>query len=250
MAYFKELPNVVYQSPLINKTSSREYVIIKNIFRNTKLLDHISDKAVLFNKYQIYQGDRPDTIAEEIYGDPGLDWVIILTAGITNIRNQWPLNNQDLYEYALGKYGSSLNDLHHYETTEVRDQHNRLILPKGIQVDDNFIMDGPGKQYRGPNDPQVTWRSIRELETIKLTQDTLGGPAGSGGSGLINDIAIGISNWQYETNINDEKRSIRILKVSYLAQFLDDFRRIMRYDRNSQYISKSLIKTENTRLVD
>lgn len=244
MAYFRELPNVAYQSPLINKTSSREYVIIKNIFRNTKILDHISDKAVLFNRYQIHDGDRPDTIAEEVYGDPGLDWVVILSAGITNIRNQWPLNNQDLYEYALGKYGDSLNDLHHYETTEVRDQHNRLILPKGIEVDSNFTIDGPGKQYRGVNDPPVTWRSIRELETITLTQDTLGGPS------LINDIAVALSNWQYETRVNDEKRSIRMLKVSYLGQFLEDFRRIMRYDRNSQYISKKLIKTENTRLVD
>ena len=113
MAYFRELPNVAYQSPLINKTSSREYVIIKNIFRNTKILDHISDKAVLFNRYQIHDGDRPDTIAEEIYGDPGLDWIIVLSAGITNIRNQWTLNKQDLYEYALGKYGDSLTAIHH-----------------------------------------------------------------------------------------------------------------------------------------
>ena len=244
MAYFRELPNVAYQSPLPDKLSSREYVLIKNIFRHTKILDHIENNAVLFNTYEIYEGDRPDTVAEEVYGDPGLDWIVILSANITNIRDQWPLNNQDLYEYALGKYGDSLNDLHHFQTTEVRDQHNRLILPEGIEVDNSFTIDGPGKQYRGANEPPIVWTSKRELNIVELTADTLGG------ADLINDIGIAVSNWQYETEKNDKKRSIRILRDSYIPQFLEDFRRIMKYDRNSQYISKKLIKTENTRLVD
>ena len=107
MGYFRELPNVAYQSPLGHKISSTEYTVIKNLFRRTKLLDYLSDKATLFNKFIIGQGDRPDTIADYYYGDPELDFVVVLTAGVTNIVNDWPLGDHDLYEHTLNKYGTT-----------------------------------------------------------------------------------------------------------------------------------------------
>ena len=89
MGYFRELPNVAYKSPLSHTNSSGDYIFVKNIFRKTKMMDWLSSNATLFNKFQIGDGDRPDTIAEAMYGDPTLDYVVILTAGITNIRNEW-----------------------------------------------------------------------------------------------------------------------------------------------------------------
>jgi hypothetical protein len=59
---------------------------------------------------------------------------------------------------------------------------------------------------------------------------------------------VGISNYEYETRKNVEKRSIYLLKTEYLQQYLNDMRRIMYYDRSSQYIDKKLIRTENTRV--
>ena len=69
MGYFNELPEIAYQSPLSHKNSSRDYVIIKNIFRRVKLLDYLKDATSLFNKFIIGDGDRPDTVAEILYGD-------------------------------------------------------------------------------------------------------------------------------------------------------------------------------------
>mgnify|MGYP001193990717 FL=1 len=243
MGYFKELPNVAVSSRLIEKRSSQEYVIAKNIFRRIKILNSISDNISLYNKYQIYEGERPDTVAKELYENSELDYVVILSAGITNIRDQWPLSNHFLYEYALEKYGESqITALHHYETVEVRDQWNRLILPEGLTIDENFKIDGPGNQF--PVGTQ--WKAIRETGSIALSQNTLGGSA----SELLNTIAIGISNYEYEDLLNEEKRQINVLKPVYLQQFLEEFKRIMLYDRNSQYISKNLITTENTTLVN
>ena len=107
MGYFKELPNVAVSSRLIEKRSSQEYVIAKNIFRRIKILNSISDNISLYNKYQIYEGERPDTVAKELYENSELDYVVIISSGITNIRDQWPLSNHFLYEYALEKYGES-----------------------------------------------------------------------------------------------------------------------------------------------
>ena len=69
------------------------------------------------------------------------DWVVILTAGITNIKDQWPLSNYDLNRYVEAKYGlTEMNEIHHYETIEVRDSKNRLILPAGQKVDKGFTL--------------------------------------------------------------------------------------------------------------
>ena len=242
MGYFNSIPDVAVPSFLPDKKSSNEYVIAKNIFRKIKILDSLEDSIILFDKYEVYEGERPDTIAKDLYGNAKLDFVVILSANITNIRNQWPLSEYDLYNYSHDKYGSEINALHHYQTVEVRDSKNRLILEDGLVVNGDFQMDGPGKQYP----VGTTWKAIRPSGTaVSLFQDTLGGNPND----LLNTIGVGISNWQYEVMENNKKRRISVLKKTYLQQFLEDFTRIMRYDRNSQYVNKTLITTENNNLV-
>lgn len=141
MGYFQELPDLLYQSNLITKTSSQEYLRVKNLFRKVKLTDQVKESATFFQRYRIEEGDRPDTVAEKFYGDPRKDWIVVLTAGITNIRDEWPLSNADLYRYGQSKYGlENLFKPHHYETTEVRDHRGRLIVPAGQIVDKNFTI--------------------------------------------------------------------------------------------------------------
>ena len=106
MGYFNLLPNILYQSPLSHKISSGDFVAVKNLFRSAKLFDYLSDNATLFNKYVIEDGERPDTIAEKLYGNSSYDYVIILIAGITNINHQWPVQDYQTYDITLAKYGS------------------------------------------------------------------------------------------------------------------------------------------------
>ena len=92
MGYFRELPNLDYQS-FVSKdgNASGDYIRVKNLFRRSKIRDDLQNVFTLFNKYQIKEGARPDNVAEEFYGDPELDYVVIITAGIVNIRDEWPL---------------------------------------------------------------------------------------------------------------------------------------------------------------
>ena len=108
MAYFRHLPNIAYQSPLSHKNRSDDYIVIKNIFRRTKLFDFLSSNVSVFQKFVIGDGARPDTVAEDLYGDSSLDFVVILTAGITNVNHQWPIQDHQVYEFALEKYGSEV----------------------------------------------------------------------------------------------------------------------------------------------
>ena len=212
MGYFRELPELDYQSFLSDSNSSSNYLRVKNLFRRCKLRDDLQSVFTLFNKYEIVEGARPDTVAEELYGDAELDWVVLMTAGIINVRNEWPLSDRQIYNYSLEIYGTQLNDVHHYETREVKDANGRLILPKGKVVDSTF---------RIPN-PDFYIATISPIN--------------------------GISNYEYEVRKNDAKRSIFLLKESYLQQFLNDMRQEMIYSRSSEYVNENLIRTENTRI--
>jgi hypothetical protein len=214
MGYFRELPDLEYQSPLSDRKSSDTYVRAKNLFRRVKLRDDLQNVFTLFNKYQIPDGSRPELVAEELYGKSDLDWVVLLSAGITNVRDQWPLSDKDVYNFAEEKYGEKLTDIHHYETLEVKDSQGRLILPSGKVVDSTFTIPDPNNS------------------TLNLPQSK---------------VVVGISNYEYEVMKNNEKRSIYILRKQYLQQYLNDMRNIMYYSKSSQYIDKTLIRTENTR---
>ena len=234
MSYFRELPDILYQSNLLHKVSSQEYIRIKNIFRRVKIQDWIQDNVQFFNKYTIRDGERPDTMAERLYGSPDRDWIVILTAGITNIRNDWPLSNYDLYRYVEAKYGTDLNAIHHYETIEVRDNKGRLILPAGQRVDQNFTIPTPYDAsatnfYVGvrPQSDNIDYRSVNSD---------------------INPVT-GVSNYEYETQLNESKRRIEVMKPIYLQQFLNDMRELMNYKESSQTVNGKLLTTENTRLI-
>ena len=217
MGYFRELPDVEYQSFLSDAISSKEYLKVKNLFRRNKLRDDLQNVFTIFNKYEIVEGARPDTVAEEFYGSAELDWVVLMTAGIINVRDEWPLSNYRLYEYAEHKYGIlELNDVRYYETKEIKDSNDRLILPAGKIVDEDFV----------------------------LNYSDNGNKVSLSGS----DVRRGVSNWEYETIENNKKSSIYLLKQGYLQQFLNDMREIMTYGVSSEYVNESLIRTENTKV--
>ena len=211
MSYFRELPNIYYQSQSKDRNSSNDYVLVKNLFRRTKLRDDLQSAVTIFDKYQVGHGERPDTIAEQLYGDSGLDWVVMMTANIINVRDQWPLSDSELYKYAENKYGTKLNDVRFHETTEVKDSSGRLILPKGKIVDSGFTIPKPG------------------TDTATLNP------------------VVSISNYDYEVRENDKKRQIFVLKPEYLGMFLEDMRNEMKYAPSSEYISSNVAATRNTR---
>ena len=212
MGYFRELPNLRYPSFLPNKSSSLDFVEVKNLFRRAKMRDDLQNNFTIFNKYEIPMGARPDTVAEDLYGSAQFDWVVLTVAGIINVRNEWPLNPRDLYDYSLDKYGDALNSTRYFQTTEVKDSNGRLVLPKGKVVDSNFTIPKPGT-------PNATLNPV-----------------------------VGVSNYDYETIQNDIKSRIFVLRDEYLQEFLNDMREIMVYDESSEYLNDRTIQTENTNI--
>jgi len=140
MAYFNELPNLEYVNRFPNTKSNNETVITKNIFKRAKLREDLAQIVSGFEYYNIGDGERPDTIAQNIYDDPELDWVIRIANNIINLNDDWPLSSNELYSHLVRKYGSEerLEEIHHYETLEVKDSYSRTVLPEGMIVDEAF----------------------------------------------------------------------------------------------------------------
>ena len=216
MAYFEELPNIAHPSLLPNRNKIEDRIIVKNIFKRSKLRTDIDQAITAFNYYYINEGMRPDMVAQELYDDSELDWVVLTSNNITNVRNEWPLEHNDLHEYMLDKYGSEANisDIHHYETKKIVDEYNRVVVSAGLEVDANFSF-----KYKNYSNSIVT----------------------------VNPV-VAITNYQYEVKLNDAKRKIKILKPQFVSIFITDHKNIMRYDRSSDYISSKLKSTYNPRI--
>ena len=218
MGYFSFFSNIEYPSPFSDRSSNRDYVTAKNIFRRAKIREDFFENATVFDKYLIIGDDRADVVAEQIYGDAELDWVILLSNNIINVRNEWPMTEADLQIYAANKYGlSNLSNIHHYVTKEIRNSNNYLVLPAGLEVDENFSYT-----YRNTNNNvTVSGSTVRES----------------------------ITNYQYEVLKNDAKRNIYVLRPSYLSIVENDLREIMNYTDSSQYIDNRTKRGENLRLL-
>ena len=238
MAYFKHFPDLFYQSPLSHKNSSGDYVMIKNIFRRTKLKDYLAGNVSLFNKYIIEDGERPDTISESLYGSSQFDFVVVLVAGITNINQQWPVQDYQIYDIALDKYGSEekMNEIHHYETYEIKDNQGRQILPPNLIVDKDFKMDGSALRFGTNRFTLISQAGNTQLDD--KNQYTV----------LTDNIARPVTNFENEIEINEKNRQIDVLQRGYLTTFVNDLRDIVRYDRHSRFINGNLSSTENTYL--
>jgi len=209
--YFREVPNLDYISPFRDRPSSDTYVESKNLFRRVKIRDDIKGIFTLYNKYEIEGDDRPDIVAQKVYDDDSLDWVILITNNIINIRNEWPLSDKDLRTFCDDKYGSNLLAIRYYETTEVKDSSGRLILPAGLTVDADFTIPDPDQKTQ-----------------------------------TLNPV-VGITNLEYETNKNNDKRAIFVLRREYLSQFLEDTKQEMFYKRSSQYVNNNVKRGDNIR---
>ena len=72
---------------------------------------------------------KPDTVAKDFYGKSNLDWVVLITANIINVRDEWPLSSKELYDFTVEKYGlTEINNVRHYETKEIKDKYGRVVL--------------------------------------------------------------------------------------------------------------------------
>ena len=219
--YFRNIPDFEY----VNRTKDGQFISnytqVKNFFKKGKLREDLFQDLTIFEKYNVKGDDRPDNVANEIYGDANLDWVVLLSNNIINIQNEWPLSQISFETYVLDKYKTleKLDEIHHYESNEVKDLNGVIIFPKGVRVS--------------------VAQSVSYYE--QLSEEVV----------TVNPISKAITNYEHEQKVNNDKRNIFLIKPIYLNVVFDDLEEMMTYKEGStQYVSESLKRADNIRLFE
>jgi len=147
-----------------------------------------------FQQYTVKNNQRPDEVALDAYGDMKLDWVVLLCNNIINLYDEWPMSEDELERYIDSEYEEDADSVHHWVTQEVKDMKGRVLLKAGREVPENF--------------------TYRRLDGTYLPKDTVIRP---------------ISVYDHETEKNDYKRNIYLLRKTYLTGFIQEFKNLCKY---------------------
>ena len=218
-SYFRQVPDFDYVNRDSDGKSIGDYQVVKNLFKRVKIRQDILENLAYFTQYKITGDDRPDNVAFEIYGDESFDWLVLLSNNIMSIQTEWPLSQAAFNDFLIKKYGSieKTNNIHHYETRELKNDSGEIVVRKGLIVPKNY---------------KVEYFDVKRNQNVVRTNEV-----------------DSVTNYTYEIRKEEKKRNIYLLKADYVELVLDDVQRLMPYKKGSaQYVNRTLKKGEDIRL--
>ena len=231
--YFSYVSDFNYVS-LLPDAKISDYITVKNFFRRGKINESIFSNLAYFENYSIEGDERADQVADKIYGDSTLDWIVFLSNNIINVQSEWPLPSYVFDKIMIQKYGSYqtlYSGIHHYETNEIIDSLGNVMLKEGLKIsptwktNGNFVQQGNSYYYEFYDQGLESVVQIPKIDFIKE-----------------------VTNYDYEIFEEEKKRNIYLLKPDYIGILLEDIENIMRYKKGSQFESRTLKKGDNIRL--
>jgi len=217
--YFDYVPNFEYVSRLTDAKKINDYVEVKNLFKRGIIRPDIFGNLAYFSKYKIIGDERPDEVANKIYNNSDLDWLVLLSNNVINQVEEWPLDQQSFQNYLVSKYGSeeNIHAVHHYESNEIKDSVGRVVFPGGLEVPQNISVD---------------WYD-----------------SGIGEERTSTAFTYAVTNYTYEERKQNDRRNIYVIKEEYVGLVIDNLEQIMPYQQGStQYVSPSVTRGDNIRL--
>ena len=186
--YFSYLPEVYVRTTSYRQNNVDPYSLAKNIFRRIKIREDLSDIIMGFSQYTIKNNQRPDQVAYDFYGDMQYDWVVLLCNNILNVYDEWPMTEDELERYIDSEYESP-DSVHHWVTQKIRDTKGRVLIKPGMEVPENWAYTRPDGTVVG------------KADTVRP-----------------------ISVYDYESERNNYKRNIYLLRKQYLGGFVEEFK--------------------------
>ena len=183
MLYFTPFPTIQYKIP-----NSTKLISVTDITRRFSLTDFIKKNNVAFDIYFVQDGERPDSVAYDYYGDVSMDWLILLVNEIHDPYFQWVLSYDEFDSYLKDKYGSieyTQREIHHYE---------KIIQNQYIQNDNGTQRVVPEKTLIVD---ETTYLSLAAFERKVKTI------------------------YEYEVDLNEDRRKIYLLDLNYLLIIKD-----------------------------
>ena len=239
--YFENFPIMYYS--LDNNQSGQ---IVTDILRRINLITEVTEQNVLYEKYEIQDGDTPEILADKFYGSSNLGWVILLTNNILDPRFEWPMDWYRLNNYINKKYPSNLflqgNVVSNFKYGEtitgsngavakvVGGTGNRLLIiaiSGTWTVPSNTITaDVSGYVANTTNTGNVFELTRNEIHHFRYLSNStiIDGTTFNNGNQLEMEA---ITKREYEIQLNDNRRSIKILKPEYVGRLVEEFKNLV-----------------------
>ena len=149
--YFANFPLIIYDS-----VGDGNFKIVTNLLKRVALRAKVRTNTLLYDTYDVKEGETPEMIADKLYDDPELHWVILFVTNITDRYHQWPMNFGQFNTFIADKY-SNIDAVHHYEVSQTSG--------------DTSIKINIGTDTTGYSEADLTTVTNREFEEER--QDTL-----------------------------------------------------------------------------
>ena len=111
--YFESFPLIPYDS-----VGDGEFKVVTNLLKRVAMRSKVKTNVMMFDTYDVKEGETPEMLADKLYGDPELHWIILMMNNVTDRYHQWPMNNNQFLSYMHDKY-TNQDATHHYEISQV-----------------------------------------------------------------------------------------------------------------------------------
>lgn len=207
MQYFRNLPKVAYTNK--NKVST----VYTNLLARVSFIPEMLSNGLNFYLYDIQDGDTPEIVAHKYYNDVSRFWIVLYCNEMMDPQWDWPLSYSQFNNYVEGKYGNNLNDVHHYEKvitkTSRQTENDQTVVEKHVISIEEYV----SLLYANPY-------GIGPLKTFEL-------PTIPKQFVDVSIQPVSVSNYQYELELNENKRTIKLLNKLYADQLESEFTKLM-----------------------
>jgi hypothetical protein len=217
--YFNYFPKVSY-----NLKSVTESDYVTNIVTRFTLQENLKENTAAYYTYEIRDGDTPEIIASKIYDSPERHWIVLMMNDIIDPQYDWPLKYDELNRYIDAKYSApeyadtantSVSGLTWAQNVAnvktyykvVRKQISDRITIDKYQVDANTYANNALFQPIAPPGQTIQLSDGGSLN-IQITKETQ-------------------TYYDYELELNEGKREIKLLKDEFVLSLEEELREIM-----------------------
>ena len=227
--FFDKFPRISYD---IEGKRLTTYQSVTNIFFRVRVIREILGNISAYYEYLIKDDDTPEILADKVYNNPEAHWIILMANNIVDPQYDWPLNSTNFTNYIINKYGSVANaqtTYHHYEKVITRQESF-----SGTITETRFVINQANAAV-SMADSTVPYDSYNNLpETQSVNTVNMG--EGKTVVEIVNRDRI--SNYDYEVQVNENKRSIKIIKPEYYGQIIREFDNLTQIKQRTTYLRR------------
>jgi len=207
--YFRNFPKTFYI-----KDSSSNLVFVTNITSRFSFEKDFRENTAVFYKYEIQDSDTPEIIASKVYGSPDRHWIILMMNEKLDPQFDWPLSNRTLNRYIEKKYIASANTGETGLFWSKTNNHSYYKTEKRTTISTNTSIE--------------TKVEISASEYANLSSSTTNTTLNDGSIIQVDIVKNVLTYYQYEVELNEEKRTINILKPEFITAVEDELGKVFK----------------------